>query len=82
MQAWLPGMRTRESGRIVNLSSLVALNVTNRTAYAAARAAIMSFTRTWPLNAMPRLCHRVKHPPIADRTRRAHAHAPVQQQVR
>jgi NAD(P)-dependent dehydrogenase (short-subunit alcohol dehydrogenase family) len=42
-------MRRRGWGRIVNLSSLVVLGVTNRTAYAAAKAAMMSFTRTWAL---------------------------------
>jgi NAD(P)-dependent dehydrogenase (short-subunit alcohol dehydrogenase family) len=49
VQALLPGMRRRGWGRIVNLSSLVVLGVTNRTAYAAAKAAMMSFTRTWAL---------------------------------
>jgi NAD(P)-dependent dehydrogenase (short-subunit alcohol dehydrogenase family) len=33
----------------VNLSSLVVLGVANRTAYAAAKAAMVSFTRTWAL---------------------------------
>jgi NAD(P)-dependent dehydrogenase (short-subunit alcohol dehydrogenase family) len=42
-------MRDRGGGRIVNLSSLVVLGVANRTAYAAAKAAIMSFARTWAL---------------------------------
>ncbi|WP_206995808.1 SDR family oxidoreductase [Trinickia mobilis] len=49
VQALLPRMRERGWGRIVNLSSLVVLGVTNRTAYAAAKAAMMSFTRTWAL---------------------------------
>jgi NAD(P)-dependent dehydrogenase (short-subunit alcohol dehydrogenase family) len=49
VQALLPGMRRRGWGRIVNLSSLVVLGVANRTAYAAAKAAMMSFTRTWAL---------------------------------
>jgi 3-oxoacyl-[acyl-carrier protein] reductase len=49
VQALLPGMRERGWGRIVNLSSLVVLGVTNRTAYAAAKAAMVSFTRTWAL---------------------------------
>ncbi|ACC75991.1 SDR family oxidoreductase [Paraburkholderia phymatum] len=49
VQALLPGMRERGWGRIVNLSSLVVLGVANRTAYAAAKAAMMSFTRTWAL---------------------------------
>lgn len=49
VQALLPGMRERGWGRIVNLSSLVVLGVTQRTAYAAAKAATISFTRTWAL---------------------------------
>lgn len=49
VQALLPGMRNQGWGRIVNLSSLVVLGVANRTAYAAAKAAMMSFTRTWAL---------------------------------
>ncbi|TXD63132.1 SDR family oxidoreductase [Ralstonia sp. TCR112] len=49
VQALVPGMRERGWGRIVNLSSLVVLGVANRTAYAASKAAMMSFTRTWAL---------------------------------
>jgi NAD(P)-dependent dehydrogenase (short-subunit alcohol dehydrogenase family) len=43
VQGLLPGMRAR----IVSLSSVVVLGVANRTAYAAAKAATASFTRTW-----------------------------------
>jgi NAD(P)-dependent dehydrogenase (short-subunit alcohol dehydrogenase family) len=46
-QALLPGMRARGWGRIVNISSLVVLGAPERTAYAAAKAALVSFTRTW-----------------------------------
>lgn len=49
VQALLPGMRERGWGRVVNLSSLVVLGVAQRTAYAAAKAAMISFTRTWAL---------------------------------
>lgn len=49
VQAFLPGMRERGWGRIVNLSSLTILGVTQRTAYAAAKAALVSFARTWAL---------------------------------
>jgi NAD(P)-dependent dehydrogenase (short-subunit alcohol dehydrogenase family) len=49
VQALLPGMRARGWGRVLNLSSLVVLGVTDRTAYAAAKAAMISFTRTWAL---------------------------------
>ncbi|WP_428839715.1 hypothetical protein [Burkholderia dolosa] len=40
-------MRARGWARIVNLPSGVVLGVANRTAYAAAKAATASFTRTW-----------------------------------
>ncbi|KAA0995046.1 SDR family NAD(P)-dependent oxidoreductase, partial [Paraburkholderia panacisoli] len=48
-QALLPNMREKGWGRIVNLSSLVVLGVTQRSAYAAAKSAMISFTRTWAL---------------------------------
>ena len=48
-QAALPGMRTREWGRIVNISSLTVLGSVQRTSYAAAKAALVSFTRSWAL---------------------------------
>ncbi|WAH61183.1 SDR family oxidoreductase [Pseudomonas silvicola] len=48
-QAVLPGMRERQWGRIVNISSLTVLGITHRTAYAAAKAALISFTRSWAL---------------------------------
>ncbi|WDH19914.1 SDR family oxidoreductase [Pseudomonas chlororaphis] len=48
-QALLPGMRNRGWGRIVNISSLTILGVPHRTAYAAAKAALVSFTRSWAL---------------------------------
>lgn len=49
VQAFLPGMLERGWGRIVNLSSLTVLGMTQRTAYAAAKAALVSFARTWAL---------------------------------
>ncbi len=45
-QAALPRMRTNDWGRIVNNSSL---GIDERTAYAAAKAALVSSTRTWAL---------------------------------
>jgi 3-oxoacyl-[acyl-carrier protein] reductase len=48
-QALLPGMRERRWGRIVNISSLTVLGVAQRTAYAAAKAALVSFARSWAL---------------------------------
>lgn len=48
-QALLPGMRQRGWGRVVNISSLTILGIAQRTAYAAAKAALVSFTRGWAL---------------------------------
>ncbi|MQT14557.1 SDR family oxidoreductase [Rhizobiales bacterium Sp-1] len=48
-QAALPGMRMRGWGRIVNISSLTVLGSVQRTSYAAAKAALVSFTRSWAL---------------------------------
>lgn len=48
-QAALPGMKARRWGRIVNISSLTTLGSVERTAYAAAKSALVSFTRSWAL---------------------------------
>lgn len=48
-QAFLPAMKAAKQGRIVNISSLVVLGMPNRTAYAAAKSALISFTRSWAL---------------------------------
>ena len=48
-QALTPGMVDRGFGRIVNISSLTVLGAVERTAYAAAKAALISFTRSWAL---------------------------------
>jgi NAD(P)-dependent dehydrogenase (short-subunit alcohol dehydrogenase family) len=50
-QAALPGMRQQGWGRVINIASLVALGAVERTAYAAAKAALISSTRglwNWP----------------------------------
>jgi NAD(P)-dependent dehydrogenase (short-subunit alcohol dehydrogenase family) len=49
VQALLPTMRAKGWGRIVNLSSIVVIGIARRSAYAAAKAAIDSLTRTWAL---------------------------------
>lgn len=49
VQATLPAMRQKGWGRIVNISSLTILGVLHRTAYAAAKAALVSFARSWAL---------------------------------
>ena len=48
-QAVVPGMKERGWGRIVSTSSLVAAGVPHRTSYAAAKTALISFTRSWAL---------------------------------
>lgn len=48
-QAVLPGLKAQGWGRIVNIASLVVLGSTERTAYAAAKAALISFARSWAL---------------------------------
>jgi NAD(P)-dependent dehydrogenase (short-subunit alcohol dehydrogenase family) len=49
VQAALHGMRSRGWDRIVNISSLTVLGSVQRTSYAAAKAALVSFTRSWAL---------------------------------
>ena len=49
VQALLLGMREQGWGRIVNISSLTVLGSVERTAYAAAKAALVSFSRSWAL---------------------------------
>ncbi|NKJ44642.1 MULTISPECIES: SDR family oxidoreductase [unclassified Novosphingobium] len=49
VQALLPGMAERRWGRIINISSLTVLGSVERTAYAAAKAALVSFSRSWAL---------------------------------
>jgi NAD(P)-dependent dehydrogenase (short-subunit alcohol dehydrogenase family) len=49
VQALLPGMCERGWGRVVNISSLTVLGIVQRTAYAAAKAALVSFSRSWAL---------------------------------
>ncbi|MET1047686.1 MAG: SDR family oxidoreductase [Hyphomicrobium sp.] len=49
VQAVLPTLREKRWGRVVNITSLTTLGMVNRTAYAASKAALGSFTRTWAL---------------------------------
>jgi 3-oxoacyl-[acyl-carrier protein] reductase len=49
IQAAVPGMRQQEWGRVVNIASLVALGAVERTAYGAAKAALIGCTRGWAL---------------------------------
>lgn len=49
LQACLPGMRERRSGRVVLISSRAALGVVTRTAYSATKAGMIGMARTWAL---------------------------------
>jgi 3-oxoacyl-[acyl-carrier protein] reductase len=49
VQAVLPAMKQAAWGRIVNISSLAALGFPTRTSYGAAKAGVISMTRTWAL---------------------------------
>jgi hypothetical protein len=53
VQAILPTIRAKGWGRIVNLSSVTVVGIAQRTAYAAAKAAVNSFTRTWASSTGP-----------------------------
>ncbi|NYT84603.1 SDR family oxidoreductase [Pollutimonas harenae] len=48
-QQFLPAMRAKKFGRIVNISSRAALGKERRTAYAASKAGLLGMTRTWAL---------------------------------
>lgn len=48
-QALLPGMKAAGRGRIINISSRVALGKELRTAYAASKAGLHGMTKTWAL---------------------------------
>ena len=52
-QAVVGGMKERKWGRIVSTSSLVTAGVPFRTSYAAAKTALISFTRSWALELAP-----------------------------
>lgn len=52
-RAVAPGMKTRHSGRIINISSRAALGKEGRSFYAATKAGIGGLTRTWALELAP-----------------------------
>ncbi len=53
VQAVLPGMRQRQFGRIVLISSRAALGLQTRTAYSATKAGMVGMARTWALELAP-----------------------------
>lgn len=52
-QAFIPVMKKAKSGRIINISSRVALGKELRTVYAATKAGLHGMTRTWALELAP-----------------------------
>lgn len=52
-QAFIPAMKARKEGRIINISSRAARGAIDRTSYAAAKAALDGMTRTWALELAP-----------------------------
>lgn len=53
VQGLVPGMRARGFGRIVNIASRAIYGARDRTAYAAAKSALVGCTRTWALELAP-----------------------------
>jgi NAD(P)-dependent dehydrogenase (short-subunit alcohol dehydrogenase family) len=53
VQACLPEMRKRETGRIVNIATRAILGRVKRTGYGAAKMGLVGFTRTWALELAP-----------------------------
>jgi NAD(P)-dependent dehydrogenase (short-subunit alcohol dehydrogenase family) len=52
-QAFVPGMKDRRFGRIVNISSRAILGKKARTVYSATKAAMVGLTRSWALELGP-----------------------------
>lgn len=53
LQAFLPGMKERQFGRLIFNGSRAALGVKTRTAYSASKAGMMGMARTWALELAP-----------------------------
>ncbi len=49
VQAFLPGMKAKGYGRIVNMCTRAVLGLATRTSYSATKAGMMAMTRTWAL---------------------------------
>jgi NAD(P)-dependent dehydrogenase (short-subunit alcohol dehydrogenase family) len=49
VQAFVPSMKARQDGRIVNICSRAALGSIDRTSYSAAKSALIGCTKTWAL---------------------------------
>ncbi|WP_298015027.1 SDR family oxidoreductase [uncultured Castellaniella sp.] len=53
VQAFVPGMKARKAGRIVNLCSRAVHGSVGHTSYSAAKSALLGCTRTWALELAP-----------------------------
>lgn len=49
VQAFLPTMKQKKFGRIINMSTRAVLGLETRTSYSATKAAMIAMTRTWAL---------------------------------
>jgi 3-oxoacyl-[acyl-carrier protein] reductase len=49
VQAFLPAMKAKKFGRIINMSTRAVLGLETRTSYSATKAAMIAMTRTWAL---------------------------------
>lgn len=52
-QTFMPSMKARKEGRIINISSRAAHGAYGRTSYAAAKSALLGCTNTWALELAP-----------------------------
>ncbi|PLC55122.1 short-chain dehydrogenase [Pollutimonas nitritireducens] len=52
-QTFVPSMKARRDGRIVNICSRVTHGAVNRTSYSAAKSALVGCTKTWALELAP-----------------------------
>ncbi len=53
VQAFVPGMKARKAGRIVNLCGRVVYGSAGHTSHSAAKSALLGCTRTWALELAP-----------------------------
>lgn len=53
VQAFIPSMKARRSGRIVNISSYAANGMAGATSYSAAKSALLACTKTWAKELAP-----------------------------
>ncbi|WP_269900112.1 SDR family oxidoreductase [Paenalcaligenes faecalis] len=52
-QTFIPSMKARQEGRIINIASRAAHGAYDRTSYAAAKSALLGCTNTWALELAP-----------------------------